>query len=180
MTDDDKSQLGGRAAASLDVEIDELKRAARASTDAELASIIGVKPSAVAQWRRRGRIPDKARFKVDNLLFAKERNDRALNFRQTQSIDVVVYSRALALAYCSKGLDKLDAENVAFYAERLRDDALFFEEICAATAIILIRRQHYWGLTAWEAFQKLLTSQFLHQDIHEMRHGGGLAVLRSD
>lgn len=46
----------------------EMKRLADCETDAELASLLGKEPSAVAQWRKRKAVPEQALLRFTSLL----------------------------------------------------------------------------------------------------------------
>ena len=46
--------------------LDRMKLLSRCETDAELAALIGITGSAIAQWRRRGAIPKRATLRFLN------------------------------------------------------------------------------------------------------------------
>lgn len=61
-----------------DSELDALKAAAGVSSDAELAKMLGIRQSAISQWKSRGRVPEKYKMIYQNEL---SKSDQSNAFR---------------------------------------------------------------------------------------------------
>lgn len=177
MTKVDKSQ---QKSGPGDVEelVEAMKAQAGASSDAQLASILGVERSAVSQWKRRGKVPKAALLKVSALELAATREGRFSRYLASLPQDVVFYGKALATLYCAKSATYRVQGETVIDPERLRQAVTFFDELCAAGAY-LIDKPHR-ERTAWEGFTYWANSQFLVKDMWETHMLGKMAHLAND
>jgi hypothetical protein len=135
--------------------VEALKREVGAATDSELASLLGIQRSAVAQWRRRSKVPEKARLKVKFLVGANLHEKMARERAEHLSAETLIYGRALALSVIAlkTGPFALQADFEALWFRRA---ALTFDRSAIAAAEIIAAVMEQTGGTAWDAYRDLL------------------------
>jgi hypothetical protein len=151
-----------------------------AKSDAELAGMLDLQRSAIAQWKKRQSVPEKAKRKADHIAFAQERSNRATVWAASLPAEIAGYARALAVAYLAPlGLRDLPEDTQKQVAERLYQEVLFFDEVAAACALRITQRtQMSDHPTPREVYSKLLFDPYFKHDIFEMFTSGALHVLR--
>lgn len=160
--------------------IDQMRAATGATSDADLARLLGLQRSAVAQWKKRGSVPAKAMGKADQIAFAITREGQAEAWLETMPQDIRAYAKALAIK-CASPTDYRaeSAEAKRNLALRLYRKASLFEELAVACALKLDQLlQMQPRLTAQSAFISLLFDPYLEHDVSEKIAYGELAFLR--
>lgn len=150
-------------AEALEVEIAALRARLGASSDSDLASLLGIGRSAVSQWRKRGRIPRSALLKAERLLSTRlvERRYHQEATRLPES--VAQFSRALAILFIARYAardGRVDPTALLRWAASL-------DELTVAASVRLRTVAATTGEEMSEVYAKELTSPFLIQDMLE-------------
>lgn len=125
---------------SVEEQIAELRQQAGARNDAELASMLFIHRSAIAQWKKRGTVPDKARRAVEKLRLNHAAERSAASELDRLPVGVRQLARALAILYLKPSRADLDdSREVKALARELKVAALHFQEAERAAALILLR-----------------------------------------
>lgn len=160
--------------------IAQMRAATGAASDADLARLLGLQRSAIAQWKKRGSVPAKALRKADQIAFAVTREGQAVAWLETVPQDIRIYAKALAIKCASPTdyrVDAMDAKRAL--ALRLYRKASLFEELAVACALKLDQLlQMQPRLTPQSAFISLLFDPYLEHDVSEKIAYGELAFLR--
>lgn len=134
-----------------------MKRRAGVSTDSELAGVVGLGQSAVANWRRRGKIPEAALIRFETEL---ERLGHDDGLR-------LIYAKAVALRLPEWWYQKLKRQS----------DAKPSREVCyftVATALPLITKEIARQMAAIEQSRGLETATVSMQLLEDDRFLSGL------
>lgn len=150
---------------AVEEEIAELRRVAGASTDSELASLMNLQRSAISQWRKRGKVPDRARRSVEKLAANQDAQKRFRADLESLPVNQRQLARALAILYHDPGPLPDTAAGFTALARELKIAALYFEETERAAAILLRYRMALDGSDPEAAYLALLRSSSLNQDI---------------
>lgn len=132
--------------------IEEMKALLGLSTDAELADALGVQKTAVAQWRRRGRIPAHAPLMVDSLIKSKPLDPGAHEDAFPAVVGMYALMLCLLLAPSPQDITKKDG------LSKLWDIAANFDELRAASALSLARTMREEGIEVDRAFELISRS----------------------
>lgn len=141
---------------NLEGDIAAMRAALGASSDAQMAEMLGLTRGAVTQWRKRGSIPEKARRRVESYRLAG-RAGVALQDRARELGDQLMYEgRCLAL-FLAPSRDAIETRRIALphYEATWREYATLFERVCLASAEEIAERQGKVGGNATDALADL-------------------------
>lgn len=153
----------------LDVEIAELRDRVGASNDAELATALGIQRSAISQWRKRGRIPEKTKADVRRLERNRAAGDASLPAIAALPVIEAEICRAMAIAFIAR-YSREEPTRLLHWSRQ-------FNEVIAAAARLLRSRSaisRFQGSALGEVFAYTVGEDkfFEHDMIEElMRHG---------
>ncbi|HEX9933347.1 MAG TPA: hypothetical protein VGB08_10945 [Allosphingosinicella sp.] len=151
---------------NVDEEIAELRRAAGARSDAELASLLFIQRSAVAQWRKRGSVPERARRSVEKLRAAAAAAKTVRGELDAISPGVRQLARALAIFYSApRGWEFDEESDVTALARQLKVASGFFEEAERAAALLLEETMLRRGLDLEAAYGHLLAAPWFQREM---------------
>ena len=171
--EDDACQLGHQDAGVGDL-LDELKALARVTTDAGLASAIGVKPSAVAQWRRRKSVPQAVVLRLKGALYEMRRDVECSYYLGRIPEELSILSRALGLSYILDRYPALQSPGSPRKAYALRDAATELGEASVAASLLIRRDMASSRNGPWDAFKALVSSSEIAEALQELIYGGAV------
>ena len=152
-------------AESLERLISDMRREIGATTDAELAARLEINPSAISQWRKRGKVPDKALRRIQAIREQRLRHYRLDDFNKTLSPDVRHSATMLALHF---GVNRDTLLNGQLrqheYISTLAMYAAQFDAVQAACALMLLDMMRETGSVA-TAYERLIDGPNLRSDI---------------
>ena len=143
-------------------EIARLKSELGAETDAELATVLGLQRSAIAQWKKRGRVPDKAKRRVAWLKEHRNENEYAKEDFNLLSVSLRQICRAVALLYIVRTSD-----TAALEPDILLGRSLFFDEIERASFLLLSDIMDNKQIDAAAAYNVIFSLPNLETDLAE-------------
>jgi hypothetical protein len=150
---------------SVELQIIEMRREIGAATDAELAAALEVNPSAISQWRKRGKVPDKAIRRLETIRKKKAQYYRLDGFNSTLNPDVRHKATMLALHFCINRDTLLNGQLRSFeYYSTLGMYAAQFEAVQTACAFMLLEVMKDVG-SAEKAFETLADGPSLRSEI---------------
>jgi hypothetical protein len=157
--------------------IEALKRLVGAANDAELAKRLEIQRSAIAQWKKRGRIPDKARRRAEDFADRRDRETEAVLSHPALPTGMQNAARALALRYLmgkTPGNDLSDSKRMFILAN-------FFTGLERASYLALNRHWESFEQTLQEAYHSLFADDHLNEKIEaelegSMEIGLGIAI----
>jgi hypothetical protein len=152
--------MSGLGPSKVEQEIDALKRQLGASTDSQLAAVLGLQRSAIAQWKKRGAVPDKARRAIEWTVAHRGANDEARAEFSRLPATLRQISRAISLLYVIRSTEEGDNEPAV-----LLDRALFLDELERAAYILLSETMKREGLDAPEAYRRICTATTFETDL---------------
>lgn len=118
---------------SVEDEIGAMRAQLGAPNDARLAMMLNVQRSAIAQWKKRGRVPDKARLRAEAMAEELARGDSARVEYVSDPSSGRLLSRALALKYMNDSASVADATANGYMFR-----ALFLDQLYPAAKALMI------------------------------------------
>lgn len=117
---------------SVDGEIEEMKRKLGAASDSELAAVLGFQRSTIAQWKKRGAIPVRAKIMASNLASHIVENNNARWQLSSIAPAIRQISRAISLKYIIQSTEEYDLEPDGLIAR-----AAYMDEIERSAYLLL-------------------------------------------
>lgn len=148
---------------SVEAEISSLKVMLGAGSDSELAALLGLRRSAISQWKKRGNVPDRAREQARKVLASRDHDALSVSAVARLPDTLRQFSRALAIDFVARYTATGDAAD----PEKLLRWAASFDETVFAASVLLRNRCEVTGEELGECYLHTLQSQFFIQDLIE-------------
>lgn len=137
------------------VELEEFKRQLNVVSDADLAAILGYQRSAVAQWKKRGSIPESAKQTIHAHIEFRNRNERARFEFSKIPATKRHFAKALVIRYLIETTLEIDGD---FEPDGLLYRAIEMDNFELAAAKLLDRQLAEGAKDLSAAFRRVLAA----------------------